>query len=84
MAKYQSEIRDMFVDVLGRDAFFYNVDPDPAIAYVLKQMNETYETMSKDIEFGVRNGCPAETQLSMFAEAVTVYLDLDNYMQNKH
>ena len=66
----------MFIDVLKRDRFFYNVDPDPAIEFVLKQMDYTYESMSNDLEFGVRNGCPAEIQLSMFAEAVTVYLAL--------
>ena len=76
MAKYQTEIRDMFATVLKRDAFFYTVDPDPAIAYELKEMNESYESMSDDLEFGERNGCPAEIQLSMFAEAVTVYLAL--------
>ena len=52
----ETEIRDMFIDVLKRDRFFYNVDPDPAIAFVMNEMNETYETMSNDIEFGVRNG----------------------------
>lgn len=78
MAKYQNEIRDMFVTILKRDAFFYNVDPDPAIAFVLKQMNESYESMSSDIEFGVRNDCPVELQLSMFAEVETIYSDLYN------
>ena len=72
--KYEDQIRDMFINVLKRDPFFYNVDPDPAIDFVLKQWGETYESISDDIEFGVRNGCEPELQLSMFAEAVTVYL----------
>ena len=74
IAKYQEQIRDMFIHALGRDAFFYNVDPDPAIAYVMKEMNETYESMSNALEFGVRNGCPVEMQLFMFAEVFTIYL----------
>lgn len=76
MAKYQDQIRDMFIDVLSRDPFFCNVDPEPAIDFVMKQMNESYESMSLDIETGVANGCEPELQLSMFAEAVAIYLKL--------
>lgn len=74
--KYYNQIRDTFISVLEKDSFYYNVDPDPAIAFVMKQMDDSYESISKDLDFGVRNGIDAELQLSLFAEAVSIYLGL--------
>ena len=74
MAKYQAEIRSMFLSVFANDHFYHNVDPDDAIRMVLKQLGWTYEEIAIDLDIGLANGISIHEQLEMLGVAVGVYI----------
>ena len=74
MAKYQAELRSMFISVFKDDHFLRDVNQDDAIAMTLLEMGMSYESMSADIDAGLANGIPVREQLDMLAVAIGVFI----------
>ena len=70
MAKYQAELRQMFLSVFKDDHFLHDVDQDDAIAMVLNRWGETYESISNDIETDLVNGIPLYKQMEILSAVV--------------
>ena len=73
-AKYQTEIRAMFISVFKYDHFLHNVDQDDAIAMTLSQLGWTYASIAIDMDIGVANGIPVSCQLQALGVAIGVYI----------
>ena len=74
MAKYQAELRQMFISVFKDDHFLHDVDQDDAISMTLLEMGMSYESMSADIDSGLANGIPVSRQLDALAVAIGVFI----------
>ena len=70
MAKYQAELRAMFISVFKDDHFLHDVNQDDAIAMVLIRWGETYESISNDIEMDLSNGIPLYKQMEILSAVV--------------
>jgi hypothetical protein len=72
-AKYEDQIKKMFIDVFKEDNVLYDCDPEKVIKMHFDLIEETYETLSDKIDIGVKNGYSVEWQLDLLKVALIEY-----------